>query len=74
MDIEPDRVAVRFGELTVYPGGVAASADQLERLRAIMGADEVEIGIDLGIADGAWTVYGCDLTCCYVRVNADYTT
>ena len=30
--------------------------------------------MSLGIADGAFTVYGCDLTDGYVRINADYTT
>lgn len=72
-DVEPQRVRVRFGELGVYPE-VAAAPAELTRLRDIMGADEVEIGVELGIADGDWTVYGCDLTCGYVRVNADYTT
>ncbi|MEO6627038.1 MAG: bifunctional ornithine acetyltransferase/N-acetylglutamate synthase, partial [Aquihabitans sp.] len=28
----------------------------------------------LGIADGTATVWGCDLTDGYVRINADYTT
>ena len=72
-DIEPDRVRVRFGALEVYPQ-VAAGQEELDALRTLMGSDEVEIGVDLGIAEGAWTVYGCDLTAGYVRVNADYTT
>ncbi|MDQ2678394.1 MAG: bifunctional ornithine acetyltransferase/N-acetylglutamate synthase, partial [Actinomycetota bacterium] len=36
--------------------------------------DEVTIQVGLGIAQGAWTVYGCDLSDGYVRINADYTT
>ncbi|SFQ33994.1 glutamate N-acetyltransferase / amino-acid N-acetyltransferase [Amycolatopsis arida] len=32
------------------------------------------IEIDLGIADGSFTVYGCDLTEGYVRLNSAYTT
>ncbi|WP_279587029.1 bifunctional ornithine acetyltransferase/N-acetylglutamate synthase [Amycolatopsis arida] len=35
---------------------------------------EVVIEIDLGIADGSFTVYGCDLTEGYVRLNSAYTT
>jgi glutamate N-acetyltransferase/amino-acid N-acetyltransferase len=30
--------------------------------------------VSLAIAEGAFTVYGCDLTDGYVRINADYTT
>jgi glutamate N-acetyltransferase/amino-acid N-acetyltransferase len=32
------------------------------------------IHVSLGIADGSFTAYGCDLTDGYVRINADYTT
>jgi len=39
-----------------------------------MRGDSVVIGADLGIADGRSTVWGCDLTDGYVRINADYTT
>ena len=30
--------------------------------------------VDLGIAEGGFTAYGCDLTEGYIRINADYTT
>ena len=30
--------------------------------------------MSLGIGHGAFTVYGCDLSDGYVRINADYTT
>ena len=33
-----------------------------------------QVARGLAIADGAWVVYGCDLTDGYVRINADYTT
>jgi glutamate N-acetyltransferase/amino-acid N-acetyltransferase len=34
----------------------------------------VLLEVGLGIGDGAFTVYGCDLTDGYIRINADYTT
>jgi glutamate N-acetyltransferase/amino-acid N-acetyltransferase len=46
----------------------------LERLSRYMRGSEVRIGVSLGIAGGSWTVYGCDLSDGYVRINADYTT
>ena len=46
----------------------------LTALEDYLRGDEVHIGVDLGIATGDWTVYGCDLTDGYVRINADYTT
>ena len=77
LDIDQDRVAISFGELRLHPQPEGAEPD-LDRLRTIMGAERVEIGVDLGISatDGPHRarVYGCDLTDGYVRINADYTT
>jgi glutamate N-acetyltransferase/amino-acid N-acetyltransferase len=75
-DIDQDRVVIRFGDVAVYPP-VAGARDE-DAVRAAvaeqMRGSEVVIGIDLAIADGAFTVYGCDLTEGYVRLNADYST
>jgi glutamate N-acetyltransferase/amino-acid N-acetyltransferase len=71
-DIDPDSVVVCFGIQEVYPH--PTSDAELDALSAYMSGDEVHIGVNLGIADGTWTVYGCDLTDGYVRINADYTT
>ncbi|MCF3134614.1 bifunctional glutamate N-acetyltransferase/amino-acid acetyltransferase ArgJ [Streptomyces olivochromogenes] len=76
-DIEQERVVIRFGETAVYPPG-ASDARSEDEVRAAVAAEmagaEVVIGVDLGIANGAFTVYGCDLTEGYVRLNADYST
>jgi glutamate N-acetyltransferase/amino-acid N-acetyltransferase len=71
-DIHPERVRISFGEQQVYPGSVSAA--DLARLTAYLRGPCVVIGVDLGIAGGEFTVYGCDLTEGYVRLNADYTT
>ncbi|MEV5139961.1 bifunctional glutamate N-acetyltransferase/amino-acid acetyltransferase ArgJ [Streptomyces syringium] len=76
-DIDQEKVAIRFGDVTVYPPGRHGTGDE-DKVRAAvaeqMGGSEVVIGIDLAIADGAFTVYGCDLTDGYIRINADYST
>jgi glutamate N-acetyltransferase/amino-acid N-acetyltransferase len=33
---------------------------------------EIRIGVDLGLGDGAATVWTCDLTHGYIDINADY--
>ncbi len=72
MDIDQDRVVIRFGDQEVYPRQLdeAGLAELSDRLRA----PEVRIHVSLHIADGQATVWGCDLTDGYVRINADYTT
>ncbi|RAO04270.1 Glutamate N-acetyltransferase [Micromonospora noduli] len=71
-DIDPDRVAIRFGDLLMFPE--SSADDLLDRAAEYMRGKEVTIDIDLGIAAGSFTVYGCDLTDGYIRINADYTT
>jgi glutamate N-acetyltransferase / amino-acid N-acetyltransferase len=71
-DIDPERVVIRFGDLEAYPA--RPGEDGLARLSEIMSADHVEIEVDLGIGTAEATVFGCDLSAEYVRINADYTT
>ena len=35
-------------------------------------SNEIEINIDLGIGKGFWTVWTCDFTKDYIKINADY--
>jgi glutamate N-acetyltransferase/amino-acid N-acetyltransferase len=39
-----------------------------------MRSDEVLIHVSLGTGNAQATVWGCDLSAGYVRINADYTT
>ncbi|MEZ5216975.1 MAG: bifunctional glutamate N-acetyltransferase/amino-acid acetyltransferase ArgJ [Ilumatobacteraceae bacterium] len=72
VDIVESNVSIRFGGQEVFPRRVDDSG--LDALAAYMRGDTVMIGADLGIADGSATVWGCDLSDGYVRINADYTT
>lgn len=71
-DIQPERVSIHFGDLMMYP---EEPSDALfEETSQYLAGNEVIIRINLGIAAGAFTVYGCDLTEGYVKINADYTS
>uniref|UniRef100_A0A832I0S4 Arginine biosynthesis bifunctional protein ArgJ n=1 Tax=Eiseniibacteriota bacterium TaxID=2212470 RepID=A0A832I0S4_UNCEI len=74
--IEPGRVRLWFGEgdaLALLDGGLPAAFDAA-RASALLREDPAVIRLDLGLGDGAATVWTCDLSAEYVRVNADYTT
>jgi len=71
-DIDERSVVIRFGGQELYPRPVD-DAD-LAALTKYLAGDDVMIHVTLGIADGQFTVYGCDLSDGYVRINADYTT
>jgi glutamate N-acetyltransferase/amino-acid N-acetyltransferase len=72
LDIDPEQVVIRFGDLETYPR--RPDEKGLIRLAKIMAADHVDIEVELGTGTAEATVYGCDLSAGYVRINADYTT
>ncbi|MGQ0718932.1 MAG: bifunctional glutamate N-acetyltransferase/amino-acid acetyltransferase ArgJ [Pseudonocardiales bacterium] len=71
-EILPDRVTISFGGIETYPAEI--DAETLARAAEYLAGDEIIIDVDLGIGPGEFTVYGCDLTEGYIRINADYTT
>jgi glutamate N-acetyltransferase/amino-acid N-acetyltransferase len=71
-DIDQDRVVIRFGGTEVYPRRVDEAG--LAQLSAYLRGDEVVIDVSLMTGEASATVWGCDLTDGYVRINADYTT
>jgi glutamate N-acetyltransferase/amino-acid N-acetyltransferase len=71
-DIDPARVVIRFGDLEAYPH--RPDEKGLQQLSEVLAADHVEIEVELSIGSAEATVYGCDLSAEYVRINAEYTT
>ena len=71
-DIEQERVVIRFGDREVYPALV--SDGELAEVAEYLRGDEVRIHVSLGTGAADCTVWGCDLTAGYVRINADYTS
>ncbi len=71
-EVDQSKVVIRFGDQEVYPSSVDASG--LDALAAYMRGDEVRITALLASGQSSATVWGCDLTDGYVRINADYTT
>jgi len=71
-DIQQDNVVIRFGTQEVYPHQVNDAG--LAQLSEYMRGDDVIIHVSLNTGTASATVWGCDLTDGYVRINADYTT
>jgi glutamate N-acetyltransferase / amino-acid N-acetyltransferase len=72
LDIDQDNVTIGFADFEVYP--TRPDAATMTRLTEHLTGTEVLIRVDLGIASGEFTVYGCDLTNGYVHINSAYTT
>jgi glutamate N-acetyltransferase/amino-acid N-acetyltransferase len=67
-----DRLSIRFGGITVAENGWRAPDYSEDAVSAYMKNAELEVGVDLGVGDGASTVWTCDLTHGYISINADY--
>jgi glutamate N-acetyltransferase/amino-acid N-acetyltransferase len=67
-----DRLAIRFGDLAAAADGERAAGYDEAAMSAYMQRDEVTIGVDIGLGDGRFTAWGCDLTKDYVTINGDY--
>ena len=67
----PERLGAAINGITVLSNGLRADYDE-PRLRRMLAGDPIEIEVDLGVADGAATAFGCDLTEGYINENAAY--
>ena len=70
---DPDKVVIKFGDLTVYAEGLVTKFDQ-DAMRKVLAEHDIVIDIDLGLGNAQATVFSCDLSFGYVKINADYTT
>lgn len=71
VDMEEGRVAIWFNDLQVVSNGLGAGRD-LAAAAAELEAPEIVLRIDLGVGSGRSTVWTCDLSEEYVRINGSY--
>ena len=71
--IHPDRVAVSMAGIPIYGNGSGMPFDRAKAIQALSASD-IDIDIHLGDGSATATIYTCDLTHDYIRINAEYTT
>jgi len=71
--IDPDRLTIALGDVTVARDGQAAPFEHAAA-RAQLEDREVHITVDLGLGDASAVAWGCDLTEGYVVENSSYTS
>lgn len=67
-----DKLSIWIGPHVLAEGGQPAASYKEEDGASYMKNAEIVIRLDLGLGDGAATVYTCDLTHSYIDINADY--
>ena len=71
--ILPEKISIKFGGLTVYDKGLVTKFDA-DAMKKILAAHDIIVDISLGLGESSATIYTCDLSFQYVKINADYTT
>jgi glutamate N-acetyltransferase/amino-acid N-acetyltransferase len=69
-DIEPGRVSVDIGDVRVFEAGMPTGNDASARMKGT----DLRYDIRLGLGDAEATVWTCDLSYDYVKINAEYHT
>ncbi len=67
-----DALTIRFGDILVAEKGWVAESYREEDGADYMRGEDLIVTSDVGIGNGAASVWTCDLTYGYVRINADY--
>ena len=68
-----DQVTVRIGGILLFDHGLPrdeAASSAVEILKR----DTIDIAVSLGAGDASATIWGCDLSAEYVRINGEYRT
>lgn len=71
-EADRDRLSISFGDLLVAEKGWRAPNYSEEEASAYMKNETIRITVDLGLGQGAFTAWTCDLTHGYISINADY--
>lgn len=73
IECDSTKLAIYYDDVLVYDKDHPELDETREqKAHAVMKKDSYRIICDLGIANGKFTAYGCDLGHTYVKINADY--
>ena len=68
-------LTITFKDVLVYNKGDILFSSEIEKEAAkVLEKKEFKIICNLGLGEGSFTAYGCDLGYDYVKINADYRT
>ncbi len=67
------RAKVTIGSTVLFADGRPFD-DRAPQAAAHLNGADIAVGVDLGVGDASATVWTCDLSADYVRINADYRT
>ena len=70
--VDPDKVDVFFDDVLMVKNGMGCGKDTETDVTKVLKKPEFEISIDLNMGHGHASVFTCDFSIDYVKINADY--
>jgi glutamate N-acetyltransferase/amino-acid N-acetyltransferase len=71
-DLDITRVDIHLDDVCIVAGGARAASYTEEAGQRVMARSEIVVRIGLGLGSAGATVWTCDFSTDYVRINADY--
>lgn len=71
--MNPDTTVLKIGGITIFKNGMGAVYNE-KALKDIMSAHDITVTVELNEGDANATVWTCDLTYDYVKINGEYHT
>ena len=73
-EVDDQRAQIYYGDICAYDKGRVADKALLKEMQAVMRHRAFDVTVNLNLGDGEDTVYTCDFSYDYVKINAEYTT
>lgn len=73
-DLDLGRVNIYLGDVRIVNGGQPDADYTEDQGQRVMQAAEITIGVELGRGEARETVWSCDFSYDYVKINAEYRT
>ena len=71
--INPEKTVIKFGGIPVYADGLVLKFDA-DAVKKVMAARDIVVDIELGLGEVDATVWSCDFSYEYVKINGEYHT
>jgi glutamate N-acetyltransferase/amino-acid N-acetyltransferase len=73
-EVDESKVQIYYGDICAYDQGRVADKARLKDMQDVMRKRAFDVTVDLHLGVGEDTIYTCDLSYDYVKINAEYTT
>jgi glutamate N-acetyltransferase/amino-acid N-acetyltransferase len=75
IECDDTKLTIHYDDLLIYSDEFRElDKEREEKAYTIMKQESFRITCDLGLGEGSFTAYGCDLSYDYVKINAEYRT